>query len=410
MNTLFIRPLDTQFYRDGRPFDAGTESEGHSLFPPFPRTIYGALRALIMSAAPNYQWGDDHVTDAEFERIVGGKDRFGTLIIRGPVVARVWRELSGATKEHDLWFPVPFDLLNVKNQPDELTLIVPNMAQSSALNDLRQKLYLCKPTQPTYVKGIRGYVDQEQMERYLKGEVPWKFQASDGIERPEPRIGLARNLAVKTAAHGKLYAARHVRMQEASEPSGTLLHHGFLVEAEGVDGLLPPKGVLRLGGDSRPAEFQIVDDHDWTRLKEAARQKILETGRFKAYLITPALFTRKPQWYPDFLDDDSSGLTGILPGTSHPVRLVSACVGRPVPVGGFDIAKGYPKQTWKAVPAGSVYFFKFENWETWDQPTREKAVSSLLNQQFNKPVVQTPVDCQLPQAREGFGVALIGGW
>ncbi|GFP43398.1 hypothetical protein HKBW3C_02528, partial [Candidatus Hakubella thermalkaliphila] len=42
---LFIRPLDTQFHRSGLPFDAGQDTEVTGLFPPWPRTVYGALRA-----------------------------------------------------------------------------------------------------------------------------------------------------------------------------------------------------------------------------------------------------------------------------------------------------------------------------------------------------------------------------
>ena len=40
------------------------------------------------------------------------------------------------------------------------------------------------------------------------------------------------------------------------------------------------------------------------------------------------------------------------------VVLRSACVGRPVHVSGWDMAKGQPKPTRRLAPSGSVYFFE----------------------------------------------------
>lgn len=46
---LFLQPTDTFFFRDGRPFTKGEQSEGHSIFPPLPSTILGALRSAYIA-------------------------------------------------------------------------------------------------------------------------------------------------------------------------------------------------------------------------------------------------------------------------------------------------------------------------------------------------------------------------
>jgi CRISPR-associated protein Cmr3 len=39
-----LNPLDTLFFRDGKPFAMGEETWADGIFPPPPSVIYGALR------------------------------------------------------------------------------------------------------------------------------------------------------------------------------------------------------------------------------------------------------------------------------------------------------------------------------------------------------------------------------
>jgi CRISPR type III-B/RAMP module-associated protein Cmr3 len=43
-----IIPNDTLFFRDGRPFSMGTETWATSIFPPYPSTVYGAIRSWLI--------------------------------------------------------------------------------------------------------------------------------------------------------------------------------------------------------------------------------------------------------------------------------------------------------------------------------------------------------------------------
>ena len=52
MNVVYFDPLDTLFFRDGRPYHQGELSQAGvaSLFPPFPSTLVGAIRAACARA------------------------------------------------------------------------------------------------------------------------------------------------------------------------------------------------------------------------------------------------------------------------------------------------------------------------------------------------------------------------
>lgn len=403
MKRLFIRPIDTQFYRDGRPFDAGVESEGMSVFPPYPRTVYGALRAAILSHHPSHLWGTTW-TDSELQSVVGSPFTLGALVIRGPVVGRELKLSHGAI---EILYPAPLDLVKMVSAAGQeiAQLVCPQDTDPLAdKSDLGMRgIYPSRLGQAAHLEAIEGYLSEYYLQQYLTGTPPalTTLTRPEQVCRGEARIGIGRNLTRKTVAEGLLYAARHTRMVDDQT-----WHGGLVIEVEGDGRLLSDRGILRLGGDSRPAEWGIVPSVDWAPLLGAVKTMIVKTGRFKACLITPGLF--EAGWYQAFLQEGPNGLIGRLPLSHLEVQLVGACVGRAIPIGGFDLVAGYPKPIRKAVPAGSVYFFRLVNWDRWDGPTRESEVEKLLSTHFHR-VLDEQSDPNGPW-KEGFGMALIGGW
>lgn len=47
--TLQIEPLDTLFFRDGKPFSMGDDNWADGVFPPAPSVIYGAIRSWLLA-------------------------------------------------------------------------------------------------------------------------------------------------------------------------------------------------------------------------------------------------------------------------------------------------------------------------------------------------------------------------
>ncbi len=103
MIRLFLEPLDLWLFRDGRPFTAGADHHAHSMFPPSPLTLYGALRTKLLFGTAERSGAN--VTDSAFvERTVGAADDFERFTLRGPLLGRC--EQGTVTR----LFPAPLDL------------------------------------------------------------------------------------------------------------------------------------------------------------------------------------------------------------------------------------------------------------------------------------------------------------
>ena len=98
--------------------------------------------------------------------------------------------------------------------------------------------------------------------------------------------------------------------------------------------------------------------------------------KFKLYLATPAIFNEG--WFPSDLHPD--------------LELITAAVGNYLTVGGWDVANDRPKGTYRAVPAGSVYYFQLIN---------DADVKAIINDLHYKNIGDQ-------RTQEGFGLAYVG--
>jgi len=100
-----LEPLDFALYRDGKPFTAEEFSRARPLGPvPMPRTVYGALRSLIMHnkevPLDDFAAGIGELNG--LRALLGNPDQTGDLQIRGPYLAR-------ETTDLELLLPYPAD-------------------------------------------------------------------------------------------------------------------------------------------------------------------------------------------------------------------------------------------------------------------------------------------------------------
>ncbi len=73
------------------------------------------------------------------------------------------------------------------------------------------------------------------------------------------------------------------------------------------------------------------------------------------------------------------------------IKLITAAIGKPLNIGGWDIVQNAPKIMRRAVPAGSVYYFKLI------EGTGEEVLQKFNHQNISD---------FLPE--EGFGYCLVG--
>ncbi len=354
-----IAPLDTLFFRTGRPFVRGEDTWADVIFPPFPSTLYGAIRSFMIFRRGSLddfykgKWKDD----------LGTPKSKGSLRIKGPL-------LFGG----EVQFNVPRDLVSLKHTKNPASYRL-NFSRKSELfisnYNLDRMLFWQKKD---VVDEPGGYLTLINFIDYLKNRGE-SFSTVDYGEFfcEEPKIGIARNKTTLTVEEGYLYRIPLIRLKEGVS---------LVLEIDGLDDF-PDKGVIQLGGEGKGAYFKEIID-PLRDLKELDFD--LSNGFFKVHLATPAIF--KNGWLPEWVSErDYVGEFGGIR-----LKLLACALGKPVGIGGWDMAENKPKPLRKAVPGGSVYYF-----ELLDGASSEKVkkVFHFRNiSDFNP--------------EEGFGLSIIG--
>lgn len=394
---IFIRPLDTVFCRDGRPFIAGEGTVAKSIFPPMPSTFYGAIRTAIL-AENNKTFSGFHRQKEPYSDLpeVGTYGHFGSLEIRGPWIATK----NKVADSFRYYFPLPANLVqDKKNKRDELFTLKPdgNDISTAEATDLCESISLLQGPEGVIIKNPKGYlINIEGAKKILAWNKSISFKndlkSSDDSFRMSYQIGLARSFGARTAEEGKLYSAGHYQTASFSKDLP-----GFMLRVMG-SGNLPERGILKLGGESRAAVYEIIKDRPFNEpIFEDTAEWIAKNNRFFLWLLTPAIF---PHGYlPSFIDQAS--MKGKLSGIN--LRLAGCQLGRKQYIGGFKMKKGSggkSKNGYRAVPSGSVYFFEIVN-----KPNQEEINTLVKERMFGT------IDGQIDNmAKQGFGTTLIGGY
>lgn len=377
MIRLFIEPLDVWLFRDGRPFTAGADHHARSVFPPSPRTLYGALRTKLLFDA--VERGEGSLNDQGFvERTVGRPDDLDRLTLRGPWLGR--RNGNGRVERY---FPAPLDLARIDTGDEETArwqVLTPRADVPGLVTDAGLAIpWASTASRPAPAEG--QWLAEDDFFVTLLGEARPPTPASD-LYDTERRSGIEMDAGAdegqprRVVREGRLYTVAFVR------PAHDV---GVCLDVEGFDGL-GETGVLGLGGEGRASRYETMT---MARLdRSTVRERIAQAGRLKLVLATPALFDGG--WLPSRVHPVIQTTTGDMAG----LRLAAAAVGRPQPVGGFDVRAGYPRPIRLAAPAGSVYWF-----EETERGAAARAFDALDGQAVSDVA-----------ASIGFGLCYLGVW
>lgn len=375
---LFLQPNDTFFFRDGRPFTKGEQSEGYSIFPPLPSTVLGALRTAYIA-----EFGDLSLFySGGMRETIGTPESLGNAIrVRGVFLA------NRRNNRMEMFFPVPLDLIYKKDEKRDnntpLHLLTPqskNFASNGIINNP-----LAWTTPESIDSDADGLLRSGAIRRYLRGndENLLLTNRTTLVER-ESKTGIARSRHTLSSEDHMLY---RIDMSRFKNRDG---NYGFVVEYE-CPRNLPQKGLLKLGGEGKSFVYRDIEVETLSSPLEVVKTAIQSTGRFKLYFAAPTIF--KHGWLPSWLNRDT--LSGEYPlENTAPIslKLHTAAVGKPIPVGGWDMAKGEAKPTYRAVPAGSVYYF-----ELMDRNRIDDLIAAFHYQNISD-----------ERSEEGFGLVLIG--
>lgn len=361
---LRLDPLDSLFFRDGRPFDAVNRVAGGL---PTPQTLAGAIRTALLA-----RLGFDFTGFARRR-----KD--------DPAKFRAALEASGSAECHpvfDAQFRGPW-----------LALASGDDGSASPLLSMPETLKRSKTGGWSIAKPISSLPGWESsyglvplwrtVQADPKADAEWltlaglkKFLGgketditdSDCAKRDEltaadHRIGIEIDRDTLTSADGQLYAISLLSLKPKHDGKPVCLYSEIELPmdlASKLDGQLVP-----FGGEGKYVRVTKVPAQDWPELDHQAKHSMW-------YLATPTFFP-KDRSLPS------------MPG------LKAAASGTGVPVSGWDVARNGPRPTRFAVPAGAVYFVDGAAKPNQFLNTGNEAESNELRQ-------------------EGWGFALPGHW
>lgn len=304
--TIGIEPNDTLFFRSGTPFSIGEETWAETSVLPNPSVLWGALFSTMLI--------NKHITLEDKSK----------LIINGIFLQR--KEMDKISSK--ILIPAPLDVYKdnergiCKKKYIKRETVISNYSTSLP--------YVGKPNTDKKIEDVSNYfIDWiDFIETYPNENLSVRIYSSEYFNANIYKVGIARSNDTRTSEEGKLY-----RMDMNEYKSDWEI----IVEFEAPN--FTDTGILKLGGEGKTAKYRIIPNSvNKPQIKDEAN------GFFKVYFHTPAFF------------ESGNGLLEL--SNLKNAKLISASVGRPISIGGFDMEKGKPKPMRKAIPPGTVYLFK----------------------------------------------------
>lgn len=392
MKKWVFSALDTWFFRDPSPFQQGEMGARvpESLFPPPISTLQGAIRtALAQLRGWRGARGADKGTDWPAE--LGDADRLGVLQLYGPYL-----QIEGR-----LVFPAPAILFGKRERRGDsgdwhwtLTRLVPGDAVPCDLNPDG----VCLPVLPEAVRGgevVEAFLTREGMEAVLSGAQPLDsalvachLRLPEELWAGEYRVGIGLERRTRRASDGLLYTVRHVRPRPKVD---------VVVFVDGIpeDWTVPERLAVPLGGEGRAAAVEVRPCPGGVAADLPRMPELVEDGDHVYFTVT--LLTAG--WYEEKDADGSGTKRAVKQGPPDVVErvpgatCVTACVGKLVPVGGWDLRRPGPRPVVPLVPAGSTWFFR--------APRSSAAAVADLHGRPSGPE---------PRQAYGYGQMVVGTW
>lgn len=315
MQTIILKATDTLFFRDGKPFSMGGETFAQGLFPPPPSVIYGALRSNYIS---NRIGSDGISLDDAIKESEALQIKYLGFKIDSDSFVTMPKDLIVPKKQKD-YKGIPLELVEAPKFSNCATRFMLKSNSSEKTND---GLFLMDHfTLYNYLQDNYSSLTVEILSDYLISE---------------PKIGIGRNSFSGTVEEGKLF---RIQFNRLVNKNGTRIKNlTFEVSFDGIE--LPESGWMTLGSDRR------IVSYAKSEMEELSNPKI-NSKSFKIFLLTPGIF--KTGWVPKAFFEENN------------LELITAAIGKPISVGGWDMKNRIPKPMVQAVPAGSVYYVEAKN-------------------------------------------------
>jgi CRISPR-associated protein Cmr3 len=318
---LNLAPLDTLFFRDGRPFEAATQATSGM---PQPQTVAGALRTwLLRKAGCDFEkLGEAMASGKGFEAAVAENQpdqavAAGQVRFRGP-----WFAVRGEPV-----VDVPCILHKVEETGEIVRLAPLEKVPLPGWAPAEEGMLPLWTQEARRTKRLGGYLRLAGLRAFLNGGLPDRREVmeADDLFDQDRRTGIVVNSESLSVEEGMIYAISLLALKP-----GVSLYAEAIGPRQATDLLPAEPAPLPLGGEGRYVALQKSAAFDWPSARPQGNQ-----GRMLV-LTAPAFFSGG--WRPANL------------------QLVSAAVPGHVAVSGWDLARKGPKPSRFAAAAGSVYF------------------------------------------------------
>ena len=385
---IILCPLDTVVFRESRPFEIGGYARSRG--GPLPNTFSGVIRSLLREEFRNRKDLYEDENKLKWR-------------VRGPFLSLI-KECEVNVKINE-FYPLPNDVFREKN--GELVVPKPSEPYSYRIG----KLKLMSPPRLKDGEILERPKENLMNRRALIAYLEERSLMKDWLKSFNELFGKVERLGVtldesKVVRFGMFY--RVEALEALWEFKGKeMIKSGYVGTIIGDDDVVSKleisirKKIARFGGESRPSSIMMMpeeEDEEWEKAKRRIANHINSNKRFKIYLATPAIFgdDNVSRWIPKWLDTQT--LEGSFLDKGPKVRLIGASMGKCLAVSGWDYARGRVKPMYFGVPAGSVFYFKFEENVSVEE-IYENVIKRLENENMSDIMSSL-----------GFGTAFIGVW
>ncbi|MCP5498569.1 MAG: type III-B CRISPR module-associated protein Cmr3 [Leptospiraceae bacterium] len=350
-----IEPLDTLFFRDGRPFNMGDETWAEGMFPPNPSVIYGALRSAYFSLYPD-----------EFQYAGTENDPSNNIAITDIYFC----ELSDKNEKY-FYYLTPADILKPKNKKSgnyDYQLI---SSKNTSLENKIKNIPLYNISE-NLIRLENTFITRRTFLKYIQASNKEKVETEsiNSFISNEPKIGIGRERTKHAAKDGMLYRTNMIRTANKSK-SDRKLHFVITYNFEGdKEFIIPDTTLLKLGGEGKVININSINPQSDILLSENFSSKYIKFY-LKTPLITNDLIPKKIYEYiNEYLKVEVENITPITY--------------KPIYIGGFDLKNKKPKTMYKAYPSGSIFIVETKEKVTYTNKIFKECINHSLSEKREK--------------------------
>lgn len=330
---LWLRPLDVLFFRDGRRFAAAARVQSGL---PTPQVLAGAVRtALLEQFDCNFeQLKARSKTAPTFADALDSRLRWvAGIAFRGPWLCALPTENT----KGDVFVPAPANLHTGKKGAGGTYVLKPRKAGAFPgwPDGAPRPLWYDDPIPDAKTEPASGFLTSAGLRAYLsEGTVTdEQLRKADTLYGFDHRTGIAVNWDRFVAGDGDIYG-----ISLLAPKAGVGFYAEVLLPDGAPNDALDSLRALAFGGEGKRVAVSVSEPFAFLEPDKLPVPDATKKQKQLVLLTTPGIPNERAETH------------------YRGAKLAAVAANSPIAISGWDLARGGPKPTRFAVPAGTVYF------------------------------------------------------